>query len=183
MTPPLEVPLPSASSVEAPERVRHLAEGALDRSYRLAGLILGDQSEAEDATQDALLRAWRSAASLRDPAGFSAWFDRILVNVCRDRLRKRGKVRFLALDEIGSEPIERDPFRSIFDRDQVLRALATLDDDLRIVLLLHYWADLTLDAVAERVGWPVGTVKSRLHRGLDELRRRIEAPDAAEVGT
>ena len=61
--------------------------------------------------QDALLRAWRSAASLRDPAGFQASFDRILVNVCRDRLRRRGKVRLVAIDEMGIAPTARDPLR------------------------------------------------------------------------
>jgi RNA polymerase sigma-70 factor (ECF subfamily) len=177
---PREDPLSSASSMDATEQVRQLAAGSLDRAYRLAGLILGDAHEAEDATQDALLRAWRSAATLRDPAGFQAWFDRILVNVCRDRLRRRGKVRLITIDE-GIAPIARDPFRAVLDRDEVVRALASLDDELRIVMLLHYWADLTLEAVAERVGWPVGTVKSRLHRGLAQMRLQIEALPLVEV--
>lgn len=179
----LEDPLSSAKPTEAAEMVRRLAEGSLDRAFRLAGLILGNEHDAEDATQDALLRAWRSAASLRDPAGFQAWFDRILVNVCRDRLRRRGKVRVLTLDEIGITPIARDPFRSVLDRDQVLRALGKLDDDLRIVMLLHYWSDLTLEAVAERVGWPVGTVKSRLHRGLEQMRDEIGIAQVVEAQT
>ena len=178
---PWRDPLSSASAIDAADQVRKLAAGSLDRAYRLAGLILGDQHEAEDATQDALLRAWRSAASLRDPAGFQAWFDRILVNVCRDRLRRRGKVRLVAIDEMGIAPTARDPFRSVLDRDEVVRALSMLDDDLRIVMLLHYWADLTLEAVAERVGWPVGTVKSRLHRGLAQMRVQLGASSVMEV--
>ncbi len=178
---PWRDPLSSASSIDAADQVRKLAAGSLDRAFRLAGLILGDQHEAEDATQDALLRAWRSAASLRDPAGFQAWFDRILVNVCRDRLRRRGKVRLVAIDEMGIAPTARDPFRSVLDRDEVVRALSMLDDDLRIVMLLHYWADLTLEAVAERVGWPVGTVKSRLHRGLAQMRVQLGASSLREV--
>lgn len=166
---------------DAAERFLRLAGGELDRAYRLAGLILGDRHEAEDATQDALLRAWRSAASLRDPAGFQAWFDRILVNACRDRLRRRGKVRVIDLDEGLAVPSTRDPFRGIADRDEVLRAMTALDDDLRIVILLHYWADLTLEGVAERVGWPVGTVKSRLHRALESMRGELERQAVPEV--
>jgi RNA polymerase sigma-70 factor (ECF subfamily) len=170
-----------AADVPAAHDLRRLAAASLDRAYRLAGLILGDQHEAEDATQDAFLRAWRAAGTLRDPAGFDAWFDRILVNVCRDRLRRRGKVRLIALDDAGPAASQRDPFRAVLDRDEVTRALDRLDDDLRVVLLLHYWADLTLDGVASRVGVPVGTVKSRLHRALSRMREQIGEPRAAEV--
>jgi RNA polymerase sigma-70 factor (ECF subfamily) len=177
----LEDSLANEGGAAAAERFLRLANGELDRAYRLAGLILGDQHEAEDATQDALLRAWRSAGSLRDPAGFQAWFDRILVNVCRDRLRRRGKVRVITMDEAVAASADRDPFRTIFDRDEVLRAMGSLDDDHRIVIVLHYWADLTLEGVAARVGWPVGTVKSRLHRGLAVMRSRLDTATVAEV--
>jgi RNA polymerase sigma-70 factor (ECF subfamily) len=176
-----EASLTTNGGADAAQRFLRLANGELDRAYRLAGLILGDRQEAEDATQDALLRAWRSAGSLRDPSGFQAWFDRILVNVCRDRLRRRGKVRLIALDGALGMTMPGDPFRDVSDRDEVVRAMASLDDDLRIVIVLHYWADLTLEAVAERVGWPVGTVKSRLHRGLATVRERLRAEMGAEA--
>jgi RNA polymerase sigma-70 factor (ECF subfamily) len=73
------------------------ARPALDRLYRLAGLILADTHEAEDAVQDALVLAFRGYDRLRDPGRFDAWLDRILVNGCRDRLRRRGVVRFIPL--------------------------------------------------------------------------------------
>jgi RNA polymerase sigma-70 factor, ECF subfamily len=172
---------PSDDPPSATEQFRRLASESLDRAYRLAGLILRDQHEAEDVTQEALLRAWQAARTLRDPAAFEAWFDRILVNVCRDRLRRRSRVRFIALDAAGSTHPAADPFRELFDQDELLRALDSIDEDLRIVLLLHYWADLTLETVADRVGWPVGTVKSRLHRGLTQMRRHISGHDEAEA--
>lgn len=153
------------------ERFLSVAGSELDRAYRLAGLLLGDAQDAEDATQDALIRAWRSYASLRDPDGFRPWFDRILVNVCRDRLRRRRRVRFVPLDGPTGLVQAGDPFRELLDRDEALARLAALDADERIVVVLHYWADLTLVAVAERLGWPVGTVKSRLHRALDAMAR------------
>ena len=160
----------------ATRRVLDLADRGLDRAFRLAGLILGDQAEAEDATQDALVRAWRAATTLRDPAGFDAWFDRILINVCRDRLRRRGKVRLLTLDGAAATAVADDPFRKVYADDELLGALRTLGDDERMVLLLHFWADLTLEAVALRLDCPVGTVKSRLHRGLQAIRAQLGRP-------
>ena len=122
--------LANRDATDATQGVLRLAGGELDRAYRLAGLIIGDGHEAQDATQDALLRAWRSAASLRDQAGFQASFDKYVVNVCRDRLRARGKVRLLAMDESGCRSASpRDPFREVLDRDEVFRAMAALDDD------------------------------------------------------
>ncbi|MHB8959269.1 MAG: RNA polymerase sigma factor [Candidatus Limnocylindrales bacterium] len=106
----LEGTLDVRTDQEARERFLRLAGGELDRAYRLAGLLLGDARDAEDATQEALLRAWTRLGSLADPVAFRPWFDRILVNVCRDRLRRRSKVRFLPL-ESGSGATTADPFR------------------------------------------------------------------------
>jgi RNA polymerase sigma-70 factor (ECF subfamily) len=173
-----EADLGNAATGEAAERFLRLANGELDRAYRLAGILLGDRHEAEDATQDALVRAWQSAGTLRDPAGFQAWFDRILVNICRDRLRRRRRIPFIPIDPEDPTADRRDPFRSVLDRDHVVRAMAHVSPDERLILVLHYWADLTLEGVAERIGWPVGTVKSRLHHGLGEIRRVLDAaPD------
>ena len=161
--------LADTASTATQERFLRLAGSELDRAYRLAGLLLGDARDAEDATQDALVRAWRSVGSLRDPEGFRPWFDRILVNVCRDRLRRRRRIRFIPLDGAADVRAAGDPFAAILDRDEALGTLDVLDADERMVVILHYWADLTLLAVAERLGWPVGTVKSRLHRALDKM--------------
>ena len=157
---------------DARERFLRQAGRELDRAYRIAGLLLGDRADAEDATQEALLRAWTGLATLRDPAGFQAWFDRILVNVCRDRLRRRSKVRFIALPDDAAHAIA-DPFRDVLDRDETLRALDALDADERLVVVLHYWADLPLTGVAARTGIPEGTVKSRLHRALGRMADRL----------
>ncbi|SRR6266511_2481698 len=92
-----------------------------------------------------------------------------------------GGFGLLAIDGDLATRAAGDPFKAILDRDEVIRAMASLDEDLRIVIVLHYWADLTLEGVAERVGWPIGTVKSRLHRALSTMRSRLEAPVVAEV--
>lgn len=153
---------------EGPNSVVRLIEHGLDRAYRLAGLTLGDASEAEDAVGDTIEAAFRHARDLRDPARFEAWFDRILLNRCRDRLRRRTRVRFIPM---SGDVVERhDPFGEVLAREEAVRGLRELPADERVVVVLHFWADLTLAEVALRTGWPLGTVKSRLHRALERLR-------------
>lgn len=150
-----------------------LTTAHLDRSYRLAGLILGDAQEAEDATQDALLRAWQGSGSLRTLDLLPAWFDRILLNGCRDRLRRRNLIRMISLHGQDDFHAESDPFGAVLGRDQAVRAMRDLTDDQRIIFILHYWEDLTLDDVARRLGCSPGTVRSRLNAGLKRIRDRL----------
>jgi RNA polymerase sigma-70 factor (ECF subfamily) len=149
---------------------RHV-EGA----YRLAWAILRDGAEADDATQDAFAMAWRKRSSLRDVDRFDAWFGRILVNVCRDRLRASHAGRVRPLEE-APEPTVGDTSVSASNRDAVGRALDRLDADHRIVVILRYWADLQVDEIGVRLGIPAGTVKSRLHNALRTMRPRLEDP-------
>lgn len=158
-----------------------LADRELDRAYRLAGLLLGNQVDAEDATQDALLRAWSAATSLRNPDDFQAWFDRILVNVCRDRLRRRRLVQFVPIDDDFARRPTPDPFADVLADDELTRAMIGLDDDLRTAIVLRYWADLTVDEIARRTGARPGTIKSRLHRALGLMRGHIGDRATQEV--
>ena len=113
---------------------------------------------------------------MREVDRFPAWFDRILVNVCRDRLRRRGTVRFVPID-VSIDPAGGDPFRELIEQDALLVGLARLTPDERIVIVLRYWADLSLDDIADRLGWPLGSVKSRLHRALARLRAGLTLDD------
>jgi RNA polymerase sigma-70 factor (ECF subfamily) len=155
------------------ERFLALAAPRLDYVYRLAGLLLGSAADAEDAVQDGLAQAWRSFDDLRLEDRFGAWLDRIVINVCRDRLRRRRIVRFVPLD--GVNPEMDDPFARVVAADAVLRPIARLPAEERAVVVLHYWADLPLDGVAMRLGIPTGTCRSRLHRALDRMRAEIPA--------
>jgi RNA polymerase sigma factor (sigma-70 family) len=150
----------------------------LDRSYRLAGLLLGNAHEAEDAVQEALAAAWQAFDDLQEPDRFNAWFDRILVNGCRDRLRRRNTIRFVRIDPT-MDRATGDPFRVLIERDALLAGLTRLTPDERAVVVLRFWADLPLDEIADRLGWPVGTVKSRLHRALDRLRAGFAAEEVS----
>lgn len=152
-----------------------LADEHLDRAYGLARAILHDPVDAQDATHDAFVSAWRAWASLRDPARFEAWFDRIIVNTCRNRLRGTRR----RPTDISSEVAiaTGDPFGQSEDRDVLGVAIAGLSPDHRIVVALRFYRDLTVDDIAGRLGVPSGTVRSRLHYALRALHDAIDAAD------
>jgi RNA polymerase sigma-70 factor (ECF subfamily) len=152
-----------------------LAERHLDEAYGLARLIVGDTAEAEDATHDAFVAAWRGWRGLRDPARFDAWFGRILVNTCRNRvrrLRRRAVVDVSVL--VAMADGARDPNLSLLDRAEIGPAFADLSREHREVVALRYYLDLPVDQIAYRLGIPDGTVKSRLHYALRALGGALE---------
>ena len=150
-----------------------LTRRQIDSAYRLAWAILGDSGDADDATQDAFAQAWRNRRSLRDLGRFDAWFGKILVNACREKLRKRERRKVRSLEETD-DPATADSTDQVSSRDAVDRALNGLDADHRIVIVLRYWADMTVDEIAERIEVRPGTVKSRLHYALRSMRPRLE---------
>lgn len=151
-----------------------LADRHLQRSYRLASVFLGSEIEAQDAVQDAAVAAWERFGDLRDRDRFDAWFDRILVNGCRDRLRRRGRIRGLDFDA-APERSTPDNTGGIAEREALRGALDRLSADQRTIVVLRYYGDLSLDEIAECTGERLGTVKSRLHYGLEALRAAYDA--------
>jgi RNA polymerase sigma factor (sigma-70 family) len=158
------------------EAFRMLADRHLDASYRLAQVILGQRAEAEDATHDAFVTAWRKWSTLRDPELFEHWFDRILVNTCRNRLRHvaRRRAEDLSADLDFLAP---DAYGPTDDRGLLQPAMATLAPDQRVVVALRFYRDLSVDQIADRLGVRPGTVKSRLHRALRGLRSSLDQAD------
>jgi RNA polymerase sigma-70 factor, ECF subfamily len=156
-----------------------LADDHLDKAYRLARAILHDPVEAQDATHDAFVQAWRKWDTLRDPTRFEPWFDRILVNTCRNRIRAS---RHHTTD-ISSEVAlaTGDHTGQTEDRDVMRTAIAGLSPDHQVVLALRYYRDLTVDEIARRLGIPVGTVRSRLHYALSYLHAALEAGETGEA--
>src|SRR5664280_1474210 len=155
------------------EAFTFLDDTRLLQSYRLATLILRDQDEAEDATQEAIVRAWSSWGTLRDRSRFDAWFDRILVNVCRNHMRHARTIRMVALDDTHNLQTA-DAHGATIARLALEPAFARLAPDQRIIVVLRFWRDLSVDDIAERLGVPPGTVKARLHYALKTLREAIE---------
>ena len=155
-----------------------LADEHLDKAYRLARAILHDPGEAQDATHDAFVQAWRKWETLRDQSRFEPWFDRILVNTCRNRLRS---TRRLTTDISAEVALATgDHSGGVEDRDVIGAAIAGLSPDHQVVVALRYYRDLTVDDIAKRLGIPSGTVQSRLHYALKRLH---DAIDAADKGT
>jgi RNA polymerase sigma-70 factor (ECF subfamily) len=173
----LESRLP-ASTEDREDAFSRLLDESLDRSYRLAAVILGGREEAEDATHDAAVRAWQRMGTLRDPEKFEAWFQRILINVCRTRLRARQ--RPLAL---MPAPAQHDSTAESVEYAALQEVMATLTFEHRTVIALRYLADLTIEQIAERTGVPAGTVKSRLHYALRQLRAAYDAADRTPAET
>jgi RNA polymerase sigma factor (sigma-70 family) len=142
-------------------------------SVRTAYLILGNRPDAEDAVQDAFLRAWRFRDALNDRASMKPWLYRVVVNSCYSRLRREIPHRDLRAhhDELSTMSDRDDAVARVTTAFDVNRALADLPPHLRVVVVLRYYADLTERDVATAIGRPVGTVKSRLSEARRQLAR------------
>ena len=161
-----------------------LALAAGDRLHAVAHRILRDLDLAEDATQQALLSIWRDLPQLRDPARFDAWSYRLLVRACYAEGRKERRwtphLRLLSSDE----PMQLDGSSSVIDRDQLERGFRRLSIDHRAVVVLHHYLDWPLERVADALGIPAGTARSRLHHAMRGLRAALDAdarPPAKDV--
>jgi RNA polymerase sigma factor (sigma-70 family) len=146
-----------------------------DQLHAVARRILRDTYLSEDATQRALLDAWRNLPRLKDPDRFEAWAYRLLVNAChaeaRRERRHRGNLRLLASDE----PALPDAASRIATRHQIDQAFRRLGVEHRTVVVLVHYVGLSAAEAAEAMGTPVGTVRSRLHYALKYLREALEA--------
>ena len=146
-----------------------------DQLHSVARRILRDPYLAEDATQRALLEAWRNLPRLRDPDRFEAWLYRLLVNACnaeaRHERRHRTNLRLLESDE----PAVNDSTSRIATQQQLDQAFRRLGVEHRTVVVLVHYLGFSAGEAADAMGTPVGTVRSRLHYALKYLREAIEA--------
>ena len=150
-----------------------LVRASLPRLYAVASLILRDRDRAQDAVQEALVSAWRDVRALRDPGAWDAWLHRLTVRACYRSARTERRRDLVELHVVPDpEPAGRRRPRpsSVAERDRLGRELGRLPIDQRAVMVLHFYLDLPLTEAAEILDIPVGTAKSRLHRGLEALR-------------
>jgi RNA polymerase sigma-70 factor, ECF subfamily len=171
-----------------------LAGARLGAMTRTATAILGDEPEAHDAVQEALISIWRELPTLREPERFDAWAGRILVNACRHALKRRIRVRVREI-RLSPEPADGPGFGdegrlvhpaaagfsavasradSLGDEDALNRAFERLDAEQRALLVLHHLEERPLTEIAALLGIPVGTAKSRLFTARRALQAALE---------
>jgi RNA polymerase sigma-70 factor (ECF subfamily) len=146
----------------------------VDRMHAITRLILRDSALAEDAVQEALVRCWRQLPKLRDIANFDAWLYRILVSAAADERGRRRRF-VVSVQNLHLEPAVTDDTEEVADREELERAFGRLSLAHRAVVVLHHYADLPLPQVAEALGIPSGTAKSRYHYAMAALRAALEA--------
>jgi RNA polymerase sigma-70 factor, ECF subfamily len=158
---------------------QRLADQRLDASYRLANAILGDEGQAQDAVHDAVVLAWQRWSSLRERARFDAWFDRIVVNVCRDRLRQASRRRASDIADVSLRT--PDATAEIHRRLLVEQAFARLKPDDVVVLALRHFLDLELADMAVLLELPIQTVNTRLRSARARLRDSLDQSSSDQV--
>lgn len=156
-----------------------LATVAYHRLYAIARRILRDGYAAEDAVQDALIRAWRDLRGLRDRDRFDAWLHRLLVHACADHVRRtrRRPVEVTMIDGID-RPAPQDDVARVADRDEIERAFLQLSVEHRAVLVMTHYVGLPAPEIASILGIPVGTVYSRIHHGTRQMRTSLVGSSA-----
>jgi RNA polymerase sigma-70 factor (ECF subfamily) len=151
-----------------------LMSDALDRLYAMARLIVRDSDVAEDAVQEALIHCWRELPRLRDANRFDAWLHRLLVNAAMDQYRRRR--RYTATIALIPEPgVERDFAVELEIADELRDAFDRLRVEHRVVLVLYHYVGLSAPEIADVLGLPGGTVKSRLHYAAQAMRAAVDA--------
>ena len=154
------------SDLEYMQRVRCL-EGRL---YRIAQAILWREADSLDAVQEAVFRGWMKKDRLKDPGKLEAWLVRILVNQCRDMLRRRKREPVPLEEDIAGED-------RLCEDLQLRLALKRLPEKYRLLLVLHYLEGYPVREVAEMLKLPQGLVSSRLHQARGALRNLLEGGD------
>ena len=151
------------------DRERFIAEieACSGMMYRVAWSILRNNADCEDALQESALKAWEKRNRLREDKYFRTWITRILINACYDTQRKRR--RTVPLDELSEQPAASAPDPAL------AMALETLPEKLRLPLVLCYSEGMSYEEAAAALRIPVSTLRGRIHRGKNELRKELDA--------
>ena len=168
---------------------RELLESHRDRVFNITFRMLGNRHEAEDVAQEVFITVFKTIDTFREESKFSTWLYRVTVNHCKNRIKYLSRRHDKNRDELDEStdtdgvngaiaaPAPRSPDKALESQQtekQLLDAIAKLDDDQRVVVVLRDVEDLSIEEICEITGLPDGTVKSRLHRARLELRKRLQ---------
>lgn len=170
-------------------RFQELLEPVLDSAFGTALRYTRNQADAEDLVQQAALLAWRGFGSFVEGSNFRAWFLRILTNSFFSDYRKRKRQGtevelddvpelyiYSQADELGLHKEYEDPAAALMGKletEHVEAAIASLPEEYRVAATLYFLQDFTYQEIADVIGIPVGTVRSRLHRGRRLLQKAL----------
>jgi RNA polymerase sigma-70 factor (ECF subfamily) len=153
--------------------------------YQLCFRMVGNRHEAEDMAQEAFVRAYVNISSFNQDLKFSTWLFRIATNLCIDRLRKKKPDYFLDAEVSGTEgltmysqipsntPLPESELESLELQETVQKEILKLPDKYRAAIVLKYIEGLSLNEISEILDLPLGTVKTRIHRGRESLRKQL----------
>lgn len=168
---------------------RELVEGHRDRVYNITFRMLGNRAEAEDVAQEVFISVFKTIDQFREEAKFSTWLYRVTVNHCKNRIKYLAVRHDRDRDELdddhdphsangaigGPRPAAPDRALEGAQMEKLMQeAIASLDDDHRVVVVLRDIEDLSIEEICEITGLPDGTVKSRLHRARLVLRKKLQ---------
>jgi RNA polymerase sigma-70 factor, ECF subfamily len=153
--------------------------------YQLSYRMLGNQQEAEDIAQEAFIRAFVNINSFNQDLKFSTWLFRIATNLCIDRIRKKKPDYYLDAEVYGKEgltmysqipsntPLPEAELESLELQETVQKEILKLPEKYRSAIVLKYVEELSLNEISEILDLPLGTVKTRIHRGREALRQQL----------
>jgi RNA polymerase sigma-70 factor, ECF subfamily len=143
-----------------------------EKLYRIAFLYVKNESDSLDIVQDTIYKAYISIGNLKDSSYFSTWLTRILINTALDFIKKNNKV--IPIDQDSLERIESSERLMLEDKMDLFTAIEGLTEKYKTVIILRYYQDLTIKQIAEFLECPEGTVKTNLHRAINELKGKFK---------
>jgi RNA polymerase sigma-70 factor (ECF subfamily) len=168
---------------------RELVQAHRDRVYNITFRMLGNRAEAEDVAQEVFIAVFKTIDDFREESKFSTWLYRVAVNHCKNRIKYLARRHDRDREEIDETthgtgvngtiktPVPSSPAKALeaAQMEKVIQeAIANLEEDQRIVVVLRDVEDLSIEEICEITGLPDGTVKSRLHRARLVLRKRLQ---------
>jgi RNA polymerase sigma-70 factor, ECF subfamily len=153
--------------------------------FQLGYRMLGNRHEAEDIAQEAFIRAYVNIKSFNQDLKFSTWLFRIATNLCIDRIRKKKPDYYLDAEVSGTDgltmysqlssnsPLPENELESLELHETVQKEILKLPEKYRSVIVLKYMEELSLNEISEILDMPLGTVKTRIHRGREALRQQL----------